>query len=277
MKTKKSPASEIAPSFTPDVSAFFNFDSFLTESFNRLEGFGFDPLYCFQQFKEILSKRTTEEIVAASFGLSQVMDSKPVLPWCNTKFRILLCAAIGGALDPIAGFPEPKEYEMFAILGLLLINDRGRVMGAARSSGQIDLKWLAENEAQIWETLAYSMKMSDYWVLLEEASDTIGKTFTFGTAKGRSENMNNASLKKALLLTELRDKVKAAYDLGITQKTNNKYGRWDDLEQPGYDLYNELVASVPVEEGKKLHLNESNGPRTINGWLGKHRKATKKV
>lgn len=212
-------------------------------------------------FNEILGGRSIEEQRSAIAGLKHLLTSALVPQWCTTKYRALQNATVAMGSINIQGFPNAKEHELFALLGLLQIADLCRTARSTESSGKRD-QLLIEGLAQIMELRIHSEKMFAYWIILKEAGDQNGKTFDFGGKMESGRKASLAAIEKNEPNNKLRKKVEARYLDGVTKKSEKKFGEWKSQKDAARSIFKEMVSGQ-----KGQGLTESNGENTIYKWI----------
>lgn len=212
-------------------------------------------------FNELLIDRSIEERRSAIEGLKHMLTSALVPQWCTTKYRALQNATVAMGSINIQGFPNAKEHELFALLGLLQIADLCRTARSTESSGHRD-QLPVESLAQIMELQIHSEKMFAQWIILKESGEQIGKTFEFGGKMESGRKASLAAIEKNEPNNKLRKKVEARYLDGVKKKSEKKFGEWKSQKDAARSIFKEMVVGR-----KGLGLTESNGENTIYKWI----------
>lgn len=234
-------------------------------------------------FLDMLKHRSFDEKQCGLAGLKVLTGSPDLKPWHNTAFRALSSKTTFIGLLEIAGYPNATEHELFAILGVLLIDEYLGQIVELQNSNVIEGKWVTESIAQIFETHSYALKMRFHHDLMRAMGSENDKTFIFGTSKGVEGGNRLAGLATHRETAFLKSKVLAKFKSECEKRslTGLKYGAWKSVPIASKELYKEFVLEGPrlIREGKgpALMLNKDNGPETIEAWIYEFTGAERKL
>ncbi len=270
---KKKPISKKTPFHFPKDPEFFRIDLQNTPNVQSKNTLSLYLLDIRSDFLEMLSRRSVDEKKCGLAGLKALLGSPDLSPWHNTAFRALSSkTTLIGSLE-IDGYANATEYELFSLLGVLLIDEHFRLIGDLEHPMEYERNWVTEGIAQIFEIHNYALKMTAHHYLMRAVGSESDKTFIFGTSKG-VEGGNRLAGKATHKETDLlKDKVLKKFKLEREKKplTGLKYGAWKSIPIASKALYEEFVEKGPrlMREGKvpALLLNKNNGHETIENWI----------
>lgn len=201
----------------------------------------------FLVFREVLIDRPLEELINAFKGLKQLVLTEAHPSHGMTSFRELQMRTSIGQNYQIDGFPDAKDIELFAALGMLLVNERGKTIRAEGASGNTDLDWLAENEAQIIDVGIACIK--------------IRKSYLEGVKEAVVANSRKAGLNRNKFVQQSYPEVIALFEKGLLIE-GNTFGQWGALKEAYDGIYKTLVDDAQkrrVEDAKRIKETKSLG------------------
>lgn len=207
-------------------------------------------------FLSILQNRPWEQQLKAFTGLKSVVEGDGQLFKGSNRFRQLQFLTSVGQPSQIDGFPNPKDIELFAVMGMLLLNERGKAICAAHDSGEVNSDWLSENEAQIVDVTIACRKIQE--------------AYNEGKDKGVSEKNKNAAVTRHTRHRDLEEKLVKIYWEGVQADPDKTHGIWKSVANAGQRIYDTHV--TPLNEADRL-LTKDGGPDTICDWIFASRKA----
>lgn len=198
-------------------------------------------------YRDILRERSPSELSSAINWLEKKLPGTTVALRGTTRFRELLNLTSDGSLE-IEGFPRVTDLELYALLAVLLINERKLALQVAESSRTTDESWFADNKAQITEIFVVCWKLREAYLA----------GFQAGEKNGLVLNKKKAGKARQEELAEYHIPVLERFEIG------NRQGEWRDLLHARATIHNEFKA-------KKVQNQPIPSELTIERWIRDHR------
>ncbi|WP_421955798.1 hypothetical protein [Polaromonas sp.] len=194
-------------------------------------------------YRDILRERSPSELSSAINWLEKKLPGTLVALRGTTRFRELLNLTSGGSLE-IEGFPRVTDLELYALLAVLLVNERKLALQVAESSRTTDESWFAENKAQITEIFVVCWKLREAFMA------------------GKEDGLVSSNKKGG----KARYKDIAKYHVPVLDRfeSGNRRGEWRDLLHAKAQIHNELKAKKEKNQPIPSEL-------TIERWIRDHR------